>query len=148
MSGIASVDEHRRQHEESQVPVNSTEQQPLLHGRPSLRRSSTSSSSSSRGYRGTYQSSATPQSSSGETVVAMGEPTLSSQAAVPEKLRQHYAWTRERFSLKWWLEWTAIFIVFSITGSSSMMLVRPLMGLLGLEGSMKEGPWLYRIDPA
>jgi hypothetical protein len=35
--------------------------------------------------------------------------------------------------------------VFAITGSSSLMFVRPLLNKAGLEGSMVEGPWSYRI---
>ena len=39
-----------------------------------------------------------------------------------------------------------IFTVFGITGSSSMYIVRPMLHKVGgLEGSMKEGPWSYRL---
>ena len=38
------------------------------------------------------------------------------------------------------------FVVFGITGSSSVKLVRPaLKQTIGLEGSMRDGPWSYRI---
>ena len=38
------------------------------------------------------------------------------------------------------------FVVFGITGSSSVHLVRPaLKSTIGLEGSMRDGPWSYRI---
>ena len=38
------------------------------------------------------------------------------------------------------------FCVFGVTGSTSVALVRPtLKSVLGLEGSMREGPWSYRI---
>ena len=37
-------------------------------------------------------------------------------------------------------------IVFGVTGSTSVMLVRPVLSdVFGLEGSMIEGPWSYRI---
>ena len=36
--------------------------------------------------------------------------------------------------------------VFGVTGSSTMFLVRPAVSEgLGLEGTMKDGPWSYRI---
>jgi len=39
-----------------------------------------------------------------------------------------------------------ILLVFSVTGSLSLYLVRPLLSsVLGLQGSMREGPWSYRI---
>jgi len=39
-----------------------------------------------------------------------------------------------------------IFVVFGITGSSSVALVRPCFTTItGVEGSMVEGPWSYRI---
>ena len=48
----------------------------------------------------------------------------------------------ERFSAAWWGDWAVKFTVFGITGSSSMYFVRPYVPI---EGSMKEGPWSYRI---
>ena len=38
-----------------------------------------------------------------------------------------------------------LFTVFGITGSSSVMLVRPSLKSLGLEGNMRDGPWSYRV---
>jgi Family of unknown function (DUF6787) len=39
--------------------------------------------------------------------------------------------------------------VFAITGSGSMFLIRPLLsGGLGLEGSLKDGPWSFRAGYA
>ena len=43
------------------------------------------------------------------------------------------------------VEAAVIFTVFGITGSSSVALVRPCLHTMGLEGSMIEGPWSYRI---
>ena len=38
-----------------------------------------------------------------------------------------------------------LFCVFGCTGSSSVALVRPCLGKLGLEGNMMEGPNSYRV---
>ena len=39
-----------------------------------------------------------------------------------------------------------VLVVFSITGSLSLYIVRPLLSdVLGLQGSMRDGPWSYRI---
>lgn len=52
----------------------------------------------------------------------------------------------ERWTAEWYREVTLICTVFAITGSSTMILVRPAVSKgLGLHGSMKEGPWSYRI---
>ncbi|CAJ1925808.1 unnamed protein product [Cylindrotheca closterium] len=52
----------------------------------------------------------------------------------------------ERWTAAWYREVTLICTVFAITGSSTMVLVRPAVSKgLALEGSMKEGPWSYRI---
>jgi hypothetical protein len=49
-------------------------------------------------------------------------------------------------TLKWYGEMVLICTVFAITGTSTMVLVRPAVSeVLGLKGSMKEGPWSYRI---
>eukprot|EP00933_Yihiella_yeosuensis_P035477 TRINITY_DN29027_c0_g1_i1.p1 TRINITY_DN29027_c0_g1~~TRINITY_DN29027_c0_g1_i1.p1 ORF type:complete len:157 (-),score=23.90 TRINITY_DN29027_c0_g1_i1:65-535(-) len=43
-------------------------------------------------------------------------------------------------------EAAVLFCVFGVTGSSSVALVRPCFkSLTGIEGSMIEGPWSYRI---
>ena len=52
----------------------------------------------------------------------------------------------ERYTLPWVFEMFYICVVFGCTGSSTMLLVRPsVSNFLHLEGSMKEGPWAYRI---
>ncbi|CAG8703851.1 16947_t:CDS:2 [Gigaspora margarita] len=49
----------------------------------------------------------------------------------------------KRWSWRWWKEWTIIFIVFGITGSTTVRIVRPLLtNVLGIE----DGPWTYRIS--
>eukprot|EP01125_Pyxidicula_operculata_P022715 TRINITY_DN9521_c0_g1_i1.p1 TRINITY_DN9521_c0_g1~~TRINITY_DN9521_c0_g1_i1.p1 ORF type:complete len:153 (-),score=4.51 TRINITY_DN9521_c0_g1_i1:77-535(-) len=51
-----------------------------------------------------------------------------------------------RFSARWWYEMTLICVIFAITGSSTMLFVKPVLNnLLQMEGSLKEGPWSYRI---
>ncbi|KAL7481248.1 hypothetical protein ACHAW6_006922 [Cyclotella cf. meneghiniana] len=51
-----------------------------------------------------------------------------------------------RHTPKWYREMILICTVFAITGSSTMFLVRPAVSnVLGLQGSMKDGPWSYRI---
>lgn len=51
-----------------------------------------------------------------------------------------------RWTPRWYGEVTLICTVFAITGSSTMVLVRPAVSKgLGLEGSLKDGPWSYRI---
>ncbi|KAG7364515.1 hypothetical protein IV203_037788 [Nitzschia inconspicua] len=51
-----------------------------------------------------------------------------------------------RWTLPWYREIVLICTVFAITGSSTMVLVRPAVSKgLGLKGSLKDGPWSYRI---
>ncbi|KAF9399229.1 hypothetical protein BGX21_006604 [Mortierella sp. AD011] len=51
-----------------------------------------------------------------------------------------------RFSFNWWKEWTIIMGVFAVTGSSTVMVVKPVLKeVFKLDGSMKEGPWSFRI---
>ena len=51
-----------------------------------------------------------------------------------------------RGTLKWYGEMVLICTVFAITGTSTMVIVRPAVSnVLGLEGSLKDGPWSYRI---
>jgi hypothetical protein len=52
----------------------------------------------------------------------------------------------DRYTKQWFFEITLICTVFAITGSSTMILVRPAVNKgLGLNGSFKDGPWSYRI---
>lgn len=49
-------------------------------------------------------------------------------------------------SSEWYREMVLLCTVFAITGSSTMILVRPAVSKgLGLSGSLREGPWTYRI---
>jgi len=38
-----------------------------------------------------------------------------------------------------------LFVVFGVTGSSTMFFVRPALKFLGIEGTIIDGPWSYRI---
>ena len=42
-------------------------------------------------------------------------------------------------------EAAVIFVVFGVTGSSSVYFVRPLLTKVGITGTMVDGPWSYRI---
>lgn len=47
---------------------------------------------------------------------------------------------------RWFFEMTLLCTVFAISGTSTMVLVRPAVSnILGLHGSMKDGPWSYRL---
>ena len=49
-------------------------------------------------------------------------------------------------TFRWYMEMTLLCTVFAISGTSTMVLVRPAVSnILGLRGSMKEGPWSYRL---
>lgn len=53
---------------------------------------------------------------------------------------------RPKYSGKWFMEMTLLSTVFAITGTSTMVLVRPAVSeVLGIRGSLKEGPWSYRL---
>ncbi|KAF9308709.1 hypothetical protein BG003_010707 [Podila horticola] len=62
-----------------------------------------------------------------------------------DRLQHHRVMVQDRFSFNWWLEWIIIIVVFSVTGSSTMMVVKPLMKALGITGTLGAGPWSYRI---
>eukprot|EP00537_Pseudo-nitzschia_pungens_P013301 CAMPEP_0172395302 /NCGR_PEP_ID=MMETSP1061-20121228/18794_1 /TAXON_ID=37318 /ORGANISM="Pseudo-nitzschia pungens, Strain cf. pungens" /LENGTH=173 /DNA_ID=CAMNT_0013126829 /DNA_START=261 /DNA_END=779 /DNA_ORIENTATION=+ len=52
----------------------------------------------------------------------------------------------DRWSAAWYREMVLICTVFAITGTSTMVLVRPAVSKgLGLQGSFKDGPWSFRI---
>jgi len=51
-----------------------------------------------------------------------------------------------RYTVRWYGEVVLICTVFGITGTSTMLLVRPAVSnVLQLEGSFRDGPWSYRI---
>eukprot|EP00993_Chasmostoma_nieuportense_P006040 NODE_6652_length_513_cov_5.204663_g6486_i0.p1 GENE.NODE_6652_length_513_cov_5.204663_g6486_i0~~NODE_6652_length_513_cov_5.204663_g6486_i0.p1 ORF type:complete len:162 (+),score=38.67 NODE_6652_length_513_cov_5.204663_g6486_i0:40-486(+) len=65
-----------------------------------------------------------------------------SSVRLPPKQRRYS--TRPPIPDTWW-ERFVVCLVFAITGSSIMFLVRPLMQLLGMQGSLKEGPNTFRL---
>jgi hypothetical protein len=49
-------------------------------------------------------------------------------------------------TFQWYVEMTLLCTVFAISGTTTMVLVRPAVSnILGLHGSMKDGPWSYRL---
>jgi len=51
-----------------------------------------------------------------------------------------------KYSGAWWWEKFVICVVFAVTGSSTMVVCRPLLkDVLQLQGTMKDGPWSYRV---
>ena len=53
----------------------------------------------------------------------------------------------QKGTLSWYGEMVLLCTVFAITGTSTMVLVRPAVSNgLGLRGSLKDGPWSYRIS--
>ncbi|KAI8598929.1 hypothetical protein EDD21DRAFT_381129 [Dissophora ornata] len=62
-----------------------------------------------------------------------------------DRLQHHREMVRDRYSVNWWLEWGIILFIFSVTGSSTMLVVKPLMKALGFNGSLGAGPWSFRL---
>lgn len=99
--------------------------------------------------------SAKPPADAGSAAAA----TASAAKAVPPKAdgrsgaRKAWDWwtsdageTPAKWTAEWAKEWGHRCVVFAFTGSSTMVLVRPAITKgLGLEGTMKDGPWSYRI---
>ena len=96
-----------------------------------------------------------PKSTSKNTTKAAVESSSSSPKETAEstsRLSSFFQWYMgpqpmpERWTLPWYREMVLICTVFAITGSSTMVLVRPAVSKgLGLKGSLKDGPWSYRI---
>ncbi|CAG8495032.1 5225_t:CDS:2 [Paraglomus occultum] len=71
--------------------------------------------------------------------------TYSSSSPTPP-LADSAAGTLKRWSWLWWKEWTIIFAVFAVTGSTTVRVVRPIVtNVFGIEGSFTDGPWSYRL---
>jgi len=52
----------------------------------------------------------------------------------------------EKYSAGWWWDQLVVIVVFAITGSATVYFVKPVMkDILQLEGSLKDGPWSYRL---
>ena len=60
-------------------------------------------------------------------------------------------WTSEppphrRYSALWWRDAVLVLVVFSVTGSLSLLVVKPLLSsVLGVSGSLRDGPNSYRL---
>ncbi|KAG0013763.1 hypothetical protein BGZ80_010868 [Entomortierella chlamydospora] len=50
-----------------------------------------------------------------------------SASAAKTPLTFHEEMTKVRFSFNWWKEWTIIMGVFAVTGSSTVMVVKPVL---------------------
>ncbi|CAM9880719.1 unnamed protein product [Chrysoparadoxa australica] len=82
-----------------------------------------------------------------------GRPFSSSEMSGHKKLwEKFWTWTTketpvfDRWTFPWWREQALLCTVFAITGSSTLWLIRPtITRITGLEGSLKDGPWSYRI---
>ncbi|KAI9106021.1 hypothetical protein DFS34DRAFT_644827 [Phlyctochytrium arcticum] len=80
-------------------------------------------------------SSVTPQAKEGSPGAPSEPETLATTASL-----------HPRFSTGWWRDWAVIFVVFGITGSSAVRIVKPLLAnVFGVEGTFMDGPWLFRI---
>ncbi|KAI9205222.1 uncharacterized protein BJ171DRAFT_501433 [Polychytrium aggregatum] len=68
-------------------------------------------------------------------------------SAGPETVRtKPSASEHPQFSMGWWKDWAIIFVIFGITGSTAVSIVRPFLNnVIGIEGTFAQGPWLFRI---
>jgi len=80
---------------------------------------------------------------------AISKPTLTSSYSHILKFWKSFSGPKpmpERWTAKWYREMVLICTVFAITGSSTMLLVRPAVSKgFALNGSFKDGPWAFRI---
>ena len=84
--------------------------------------------------------------SQGSKSVGAGESTTTNKATFLERFLGPKPMP-PRHTFAWYREMILICTVFAITGTSTMMLVRPAVkNVLGLQGSFKDGPWAYRIS--
>ncbi|KAF9898389.1 hypothetical protein BX616_004097, partial [Lobosporangium transversale] len=95
--------------------------------------SSPSSSSSSFFFTRKYTSpsSSSPSPSNMAVATATATTNAASSTVVSKTLKKplsfHEEMTKDRFSFNWWKEWTIIMGVFAVTGSSTVIVVRPLL---------------------
>ena len=65
--------------------------------------------------------------------------------------QRFWSWTlqlrpaHEAWSQGWVREKALLCAVFGITGTTSVCCVRPALHTAGLEGSLRDGPWSYRV---
>jgi len=106
------------------------------------------SSNSSRSCYKRWNSTKT-KASAKSTVSPKQSPSTQSQSTTNKSFIQNFLGPKDmppRNTFAWYREMILLSTVFAITGSSTMFLVRPAVSeVLGLQGSMKDGPWSYRI---
>lgn len=91
-------------------------------------------------FKMTQNSKVSPNESIGESVK-----TAEKQSTFLQRYMAHKE-IPPRNTAKWYFEMVLICTVFAITGTSTMVLVRPAVSeILGLRGSLKDGPWSYRL---
>jgi len=105
------------------------------------------------GRRRLLSSAAPPQSGESQSQSQSGS-TPGGPAQPVQPPREKRWWDRIPGSLedshageaRWWVDKLIICSVFAVTGSSTMIFVRPLLdSVLDIHGSMIDGPWSYRI---
>mmetsp|Transcript_9808 Transcript_9808/g.22095 ORF Transcript_9808/g.22095 Transcript_9808/m.22095 type:complete len:224 (-) Transcript_9808:284-955(-) len=105
--------------------------------------------SSSSGGGGNKGPTVTVAKSSNKISQASNQQSSSSSSSSKTTFLERFFATKPmppRNTPRWYGEMALICTVFGITGSSTMFLVRPAVSnVLGLQGSMKDGPWSYRI---
>ncbi|KAG0297189.1 hypothetical protein BGZ96_007398 [Linnemannia gamsii] len=128
-------------------PITDHERRPLLQPEEDAQRATTGADLSASNTIVNIQAHGEQHTTANTTEGAMGEGCEGSARDGPkyDRLAHHREMVRERFSANWWIEWIIIIVVFSITGSSTMLIVKPLMKALGLTGSLGSGPWSFRI---
>ncbi len=99
-----------------------------------------------RNFTSTMKNSVQKNTSETSTKVAAQTQSQSKETSTFLQRWMAYKEIPPRGTLKWYGEMTLLCTVFAITGTSTMVLVRPAMSeVLGLKGSLKDGPWSYRI---
>ena len=94
-------------------------------------------------------SSATPSLAASPSVSPPLPSPADSSPSSAQSLWQY--WTSEplshpRYSALWWRDTVVVLVVFSVTGSLSLLVVKPLLSsLLGVSGSLRDGPNSYRL---
>ncbi|KAF9171945.1 hypothetical protein BGX20_006636 [Mortierella sp. AD010] len=94
--------------------------------------SPTSSSSTSTTVSSSSAARILAEESSHVTATTASASASASASAAKTPLTFHEEMTKVRFSFNWWKEWTIIMGVFAVTGSSTVMVVKPVL---------KEGKW-------
>jgi hypothetical protein len=90
-------------------------------------------------FKMTQRSNASPKDSVGMSQAVEKESTFLQRYMAHKEMPP-------RNTAKWYFEMVLLCTVFAITGTSTMIVVRPAVSeILGLKGSLKDGPWSYRL---